>query len=77
MRSILRRYPSANLQRMLDISETMARRSQEIIDEKKAALARGDEDALQRVGEGKDIMSVLRESFSSHNPTAHDLMYQQ
>ncbi|TFK82599.1 cytochrome P450 [Polyporus arcularius HHB13444] len=59
MRSILRRYPSANLQRMLDISDTMARRSQEIIDEKKAALDRGDEDALQRVGEGKDIMSVL------------------
>ncbi|RDX47337.1 cytochrome P450 [Lentinus brumalis] len=59
MRFILRRYPSADLQRILDISELMARRSQEIIDEKKKALAQGDEDVLQRVGEGKDIMSVL------------------
>ncbi|KAI0695585.1 cytochrome P450 [Cerioporus squamosus] len=59
IRSILRRYPSADLQRMLDISETMARRSQEIIDEKKKALAEGDVEMVQRVGEGKDIMSVL------------------
>ena len=49
---------------MLDISDTMAQRSQAIIDEKKAALEKGDEEVVQRVGEGKDIMSVLRESVS-------------
>lgn len=38
----------------------MERRSQEIIDEKKTALLQGDEDLVHRVGEGKDIMSILR-----------------
>ncbi|RPD55311.1 cytochrome P450 [Lentinus tigrinus ALCF2SS1-7] len=59
IRFILRSIPYADLQRILDIGDTMARRSQEIIDEKKAALAKGDEEQVQRVGEGKDIMSVL------------------
>ena len=50
---------------MLDISDTMAQRSQAIIDEKKAALEKGDEEVVQRVGEGKDIMSVLCECMST------------
>ena len=48
---------------MLDISDTMAQRSQAIIDEKKAALEKGDQEVVQRVGEGKDIMSILRKTF--------------
>ncbi|RDX47346.1 cytochrome P450 [Lentinus brumalis] len=59
-RILLRCYPfSANLRRMLDISDTMARRSEEIISVKKSTLAKGDDGVADRVGEGKDIMSIL------------------
>ncbi len=61
IRVLLRFYPfSADLHRMLDISDTMARRSEEIIGAKKSALAKGDDELAHRVGEGKDIMSILR-----------------
>ena len=33
-----------------------------VFNEKKAAIERGDETLLQMVGEGKDVMSVLRTS---------------
>ncbi|TFK80502.1 cytochrome P450 [Polyporus arcularius HHB13444] len=60
IRVLLRLYPfSADLHRMLDISDTMARRSEEIIGAKKSALAKGDDELAHRVGEGKDIMSIL------------------
>ena len=36
--------------------------SRKIYDEKKAVLASGDEGFLKQVGEGKDIISILRES---------------
>ena len=48
---------------MIEISDAMHARSVRIINEKRAALAGGDEALKQQVGEGKDIMSVLRESF--------------
>ena len=51
---------SATVHRMLNIGDTMARRSKEIVSEKKAALASGDDELVQRVGEGKDLMSILR-----------------
>ena len=44
----------------MKISDTMARRSREIIAEKKAALAKGDDALAHEVGEGKDIMSTCR-----------------
>ena len=49
---------------MIEISDAMHARSVRIINEKRAALAGGDEALKQQVGEGKDIMSVLRESFA-------------
>ena len=64
IRTILRHYPSANVKAVMEIYDTMERRSREIIDEKTKALSRGDEDMVHQVGEGKDIMSVLRESVS-------------
>ncbi|PIL34523.1 cytochrome P450 [Ganoderma sinense ZZ0214-1] len=58
----LRRFfsiiPLKGLQDIMDISVTMRRRSQEIIEEKKAALRMGDDVMLQEVGEGKDLMSI-------------------
>ena len=40
--------------------DTMHARSVAIFDAKKAALARGDADVARQVGEGRDIMSILR-----------------
>ena len=60
IRAILRRAPHADTRRMMEISDTLMRRSKEIIDEKKDALSKGDEALAHQVGEGKDIMSILR-----------------
>ncbi|TBU29266.1 cytochrome P450 [Dichomitus squalens] len=59
IKDILRLLPHAGLRRMMDISDTMERRSQEIIAEKKAALTKGDQTVVDQVGERKDIMSIL------------------
>lgn len=47
--------------RMMEISDALSARSHRIVDEKKKALQEGDEALRLQVGEGKDIMSVLRE----------------
>lgn len=44
---------------MMYISDTMAQRSLEIINEKKMALLKGDDVMREKVGEGKDLMSIL------------------
>ena len=49
--------------RMLKVSDTLHGRSLEIVSAKKAALAQGDEALKHQVGEGKDIMSILRQYF--------------
>ncbi|EJF62016.1 cytochrome P450 [Dichomitus squalens LYAD-421 SS1] len=58
IRGLLRRYPHKDVRHIMQISDTMRRRSQEIIEEKKAALRKGDEALLHQVGEGKDLMSI-------------------
>ncbi|TBU25722.1 cytochrome P450 [Dichomitus squalens] len=68
IRVILRHFPHAETRRMMNISDTMMRRSQEIIDGKKDALRKGDEALARQVGEGKDIMSILLKA----NMTAMD-----
>nr|BED42989.1 cytochrome P450 monooxygenase [Trametes versicolor] len=55
----LRAVPHADVRHMMQISDTMAQRSLEIINEKKSALLKGDEALAHQVGEGKDIMSLL------------------
>lgn len=45
--------------KMVDIMDTKAR---EIYNSKREALEEGDEELLNKVGMGKDIMSILRES---------------
>ena len=67
MRALFRALPYKRLSEVMRISDTITRRSQEIIDEKKAALAKGDAGLAHEVGEGKDIMSIccaLRSSAS-------------
>ncbi|KAI0738106.1 cytochrome P450 [Daedaleopsis nitida] len=59
IRSISRLLPFPHVRKMLSIADTMAIRSKVIIDEKKTALRNGDEEIVQRVQEGKDLMSIL------------------
>ncbi|RPD55331.1 cytochrome P450 [Lentinus tigrinus ALCF2SS1-7] len=58
MRRLFRILPFKELKRLMHISDTLQRRSQEIIDERKEALQKGDEALLAQVGEGKDLMSI-------------------
>ncbi|KAH9931654.1 cytochrome P450 [Epithele typhae] len=58
MRRLWRMLPLPDTNKLLDISETMERRSREIIAEKKRALEGGDEALAHEIGEGKDIMSI-------------------
>ncbi|KAI1786411.1 cytochrome P450 [Ganoderma leucocontextum] len=63
MRRVLRlAVPFPHVLRLLSISETMQKRSSEIIQQKKSALQNGDKALMHQVGEGKDIMSVLLRS---------------
>ena len=57
---ILDAIPSRRVQRAKRIVRTMRARSNEIIAEKRAALQKGDDATVRQVGEGKDIMSILR-----------------
>ncbi|KAM5545452.1 hypothetical protein V8D89_000490 [Ganoderma adspersum] len=50
--------PNQDLQHVMKISNTMREHSQRIIDEKKAALKKGNDALAHAVGEGKDIMSI-------------------
>ena len=61
VRGILSLIPQTDVQRILHISRNIAQRSQEIINEKKMALMKGDDELKHKVGEGKDLMSILCE----------------
>lgn len=63
-RRVVDMLPSPNIQRMKDISDILHARSVQIFNEKKAALARGDDAIKHQIGEGRDIMSILCESCS-------------
>ncbi|KAH9941102.1 cytochrome P450 [Epithele typhae] len=58
IRSMARLAPWQRVRRVVNIADTIALRSREIVAEKKAALARGDAALKHEVGEGKDIMSI-------------------
>lgn len=54
----------------MEITDLMAQRSKEIIDEKRRLLSEGDEAFVQQVGASKDLMSILRK----HNLARHVVM---
>ncbi|KAI8974185.1 cytochrome P450 [Trametes punicea] len=57
--AVLRSIPHRDLRKMMQIATTMAERSQEIINEKKMSLMRGNDELRRDIGEGKDLMSIL------------------
>ena len=60
-RTVAECIPSARLQRVIALRDTLRRQSVRIFEEKKAALLKGDEALKAQVGEGKDLMSILCE----------------
>ncbi|KAF7800123.1 hypothetical protein EIP86_011368 [Pleurotus ostreatoroseus] len=60
LRRLVARYlPNKNMQKMRMVVETLSQKTREIYGQKKAALEKGDENVVQQIGEGKDILSVL------------------
>lgn len=59
-RTVAELIPAPPLKRMIQIADTMRTRSTEIFEAKKKALLAGDEALKHQVGEGRDLISVLR-----------------
>ena len=60
-RRILEKVPSRNVQRLMEIADVLHSRSVLIFNEKKATLHQGGDTVKTQIGEGWDIMNVLRE----------------
>jgi len=58
-RRILEMIPHKGVQKLKEVTDTMFSAATTIFNAKKAALQAGDEAALQQIGEGRDIMSIL------------------
>lgn len=52
--------PSKRVQHVKNICDTLSRSSSSVLNMKKNALKAGEESVVKQVGEGKDILSVLR-----------------
>ena len=61
-RWLAERVPWPALQRVRNMVDTMDKMAYEIYDAKMVALRAGEEAVVQQIGEGKDILSKLRES---------------
>ena len=59
-RVLLDMLPHPGIQRVKRITDAAHAGCRAVFEAKKAALARGDQELLHMVGEGKDVMSVLR-----------------
>lgn len=56
--------PWADLNRLVYLTDVMDETSKMIFYSKKTALEKGDDAVMLQIGEGRDIMSVLRRCFS-------------
>ena len=61
-RFLLDLVPIKRVQRVKDVNDTITTRCKEIFQAKKAAIETGDQEAIHSIGEGKDLMSILRKS---------------
>ena len=68
-RWVAERTPVDYIQELKRITDIMHGRSVQIFREKKALLEKGDDALRHQIGEGRDIMSILREC--SPGPTRH------
>lgn len=72
-RKVAEWLPHENFQRIRKLVDIMHERSVHIFHEKRAALERGDEGMKQQFGEGKDLMSILRELHGWHRAFSFSL----
>jgi len=61
-RFVVDAFPWKDLHELRDHVDVLHQTSVEIIESKRAALAAGDEALREQVGQGKDILSILRKS---------------
>ena len=61
-RLMLTLIPWKALQEVKEISDTMHKTSLEIFESKKRAFLEGDAAVVKQIGQGKDIMSILRKT---------------
>ncbi|KAH9941100.1 cytochrome P450 [Epithele typhae] len=69
IRTYFRTFPSATVREVQRTSDTMATRSAAIVQQKKAALEKGDAALKHEVGEGKDIMSICLRANMATTPS--------
>ena len=65
-RWLVKFIPNPQALKMQEITDTLWRRSTEIYQAKKLALEQGDDAVTREMGEGKDLMSILRK-FIQHS----------
>lgn len=53
--------PIPKVQHLKSVTDSLTTKTEEIYYAKKAAIESGDKELLHSMGEGKDVMSVLRE----------------
>lgn len=64
-RWVARNIPWPDFNRLAYLTDIIDETSREILGSKMAALEKGDDAVVHQVGEGRDILSVLRESILS------------
>jgi len=58
-RAIIENVPVPNYQKLLKVIDTLSNMAKEVLQNKRIALAAGDEAVKEQIGHGKDIMSIL------------------
>ncbi|KAI0314380.1 cytochrome P450 [Amylostereum chailletii] len=67
LRWLAERAPSQALRDMVKISDTLDRKSREVLERKRALFAQGDDMAVNQIGGGKDLMSILLKANNAVN----------
>ena len=57
---VLGLWPNKKIRRIKDINDKVHGRAREIFEIKKKAIESGDQELQHMIGEGKDVMSILR-----------------
>ena len=64
-KKVVENFPNARVRKLAEISEALDTTAKDILRTKRAALTAGDQAVSEQIGQGKDIMSVLRMCFAS------------
>lgn len=64
-RWVIQLFPSKTIKQLIDATDVMDETSRAVFYHKRQALEKGDEAVVHQIGEGRDLMSILSESYSS------------